>query len=118
VSDTVQTVHFKRQFLAPEQTRYDQPYCTTYVYFDAAPNAVLELESELVLSDGYHTARLDYNHWDDDPDAYLAMLTKLMEQVIAYRQGFAEALAKKRGQSVSVGADASIVLNMKGDEYQ
>lgn len=105
--NTAETIHYRRQFLAPEETRYDQPYCQSYVYFDADPDGI-RLESELIIGDGRDTFNLDYSRWDDDPDGYLAMVTKLMEQVIEYRQGFAEALARERGEALTRGGEAAL----------
>lgn len=100
---TVQTIHYQRQFLAPEQMRYDQSYCQSYVYLGTAPDDI-DLETQFLVGDGHSVISLDFALWDDDYDAYLDMLTVLMNQMIAYRQAFAQAVALKRGQAVTGGS--------------
>jgi len=105
--DTVKELHYERQFLAPKRTRYDRCFCQSYVYVGTTPEDIA-LETELIISDGNDIIDFDFAHWDDQYDQYLAAITKLMEQIIAYRQAYAEALAIMRGQSVSVGATATV----------
>jgi len=99
-ASTVKTVHYQRQFLAPEESRYDRSSCFSYVYVDSDPHGI-ELEAELVIADGYSAAfHLDGTR-DEEYDEHLAAVTRLMEQVIAYRQAYAEALALVRGQAIT-----------------
>jgi len=104
------SIHFQRQFLAPEQMRYDQSYCQSYVYLNAATelydSGEFTIESELIIGDGHDCVNFDFAHYDEHPDEYLAMITKLMEQVIAYRQAYMEALALVRGQGRTSGGEA------------
>lgn len=115
-NETVKTLHYKRQFLAPEQSRYERANCYSYVYIDNDPDGI-DLEAEFSICDGYS----DVVNFDGTigtpykPDEHLAMITALMEQIIAYRQAYAEALAIVRGQGVTRGGE-SVVINMNGSE--
>lgn len=109
------TIHYQRQFLAPEQDRYDEGNCQSSVYlttFDDAEGDWQVIEAALRISDGRDCADFDFAKWDDEhADEFLAMITKLMEQVIAFRQGFAEALSIRRGQGQTSGGTLYTVTN-------
>lgn len=110
----VKQLHYKRQFLAPEQSRYDQSMCQSQVelceYRDDPPPLIL---AELLISDGHNVCSFEVHvHDTENYDEHLAVITALMEQVIAYRQSYAEALAIVRKTAITGGADASTVLNI------
>lgn len=118
--ETVKQLHYTRQFLAPEQSRYERANCYSYVYVDSDPDGI-QLEAEISISDGYS----DVVNFDgttssaEEQDAHLAAITVLMEQIIQYRQSYAEALATVRGQSVTGGGTvASVVMRVNGSELK
>lgn len=94
------TVHYMRQFLAPEESRYDRAHCYSYIYLGGDPDDI-DLEAEFTISDGYQSNVGFDGTRHDNYDEHLAVITALMEQIIAYRQAYAEALAKLRGQGVT-----------------
>lgn len=96
MTDSVKQLHYHRQFLAAEGTRWDEATCVSYVYLDEDG-----IEAELTITAGRDVVNFDRSYRDTDYDAHLATITKLMEQVIAYRQAYAEALALVRGQAIT-----------------
>ena len=103
-------LHYQRQFLAGEDNRWDAGSCYSYVLLnrisdpDGAPAGV-DIEAEINISDGFDTAHFDASTCNeaDEQDAYLAMMCKLRDQLIAYCAAYGEAVAKTREQSVTVG---------------
>lgn len=118
--DIAATPHYQRQFLAPENSRYEGGSATSYVHLQRwtrkGDPQDLDVEAELSISDGRNTVNFDLSHNNqENGDLHLAVITRLMEQVIAFRQAYADALATMRGQAVSGGADGGVVLTVNGD---
>jgi hypothetical protein len=97
--DAVKNLHYKRQFLAPEGNRWDEYACISYVRIDEDG-----IEAELTISSGRDAGvNFDRSYRDEGYDDHLAIITALMEQIIAYRQAYAEAIAIVRGQATTRG---------------
>lgn len=112
-----------RQFLIDLKAEWghnEDAFCLTrvtlahWLYGDEVGE--MEIESRLQINDGYHGVEFSNMGEAQTEDEHLASITKLMEMVIAYRQAYAEALAVKRGQSVSQGADITLTLNLDGSK--
>lgn len=100
MSESVKQLHYQRQFLVPEQSQFERSSCFSYVVTDSDPDG-FDLEAELIISDGHNASfHLDGTR-PQEYDEHLAVVTTLMEQIIAYRQAYAEALALVRGQPVT-----------------
>mgnify|MGYP001559542799 FL=1 len=116
--DVEHALHYQRQFLAPEESRWDVGSCTSYVLLnrvsvDGVVRDELDLEAEITLSDGRDVVNFDASYSDEPgrQDVYLAMMCKLRDQLIAYCSAYGEALARMRGQSISSGAESVVVTN-------
>lgn len=108
------TPHYQRTFLAPDYARYDEGSVVSFVHLKRWTNKgvpeELDVEAELAISDGRNTVNFDFNYNAQDGELHLAVLTRLMEQIIQFRQSYADALAIMHGQSVSAGSDTTLIM--------
>lgn len=93
--------HMERNFLADEPSQFARATCYSYVYHqrwmvDGKPDE-LEIEAELVISDGREVIAFDGSY--DDREAHLEAMTRLVNQITAYRDAFARAIDELEGDT-------------------
>lgn len=98
------TLHYRRQFLAPEGTHYDESNCISYVHFGQFGKD--DIEAEVVISAGRGVINFD-GSFQEDHELHLATMTRLRDQLTDYIEAYKHALELARAANAEERESAS-----------